>query len=145
MKSGYPIWTNLIQNDYEHIENLVTIDDEDITYLRYPTDTKALKCLYKGHQNHIRIFIAYFHYDSYHIGNDWVKVNNENFNEIHIIVYDYFSSLRKDGLVNHRPTSTTSSFKQYYINDNFNRSIKYDPALFPVFKDQSLVMVTVTR
>ena len=41
-KSGYPIKKKIIKNEYEHIEDIVTINDEYTPYLRHQTDTKTL-------------------------------------------------------------------------------------------------------
>ena len=53
-------------------------------------------------------------HDSDPIGNDWVEVTNENFNEFRVTLYNAFRWLRKARLVNHRPISTTWIFKENY-------------------------------
>ena len=56
-KSEYQIQNTLIHNHCEHIEELVTINDKDIPYLRYPKYTQVLGSLSKGHNNLIHVFI----------------------------------------------------------------------------------------
>ena len=67
-----------------------------------------------------------------------MKFTNDDFNEFLITVYDAFIRFRMAGLINTRSASTTVSSKTYSPVDNFKRSIKIDPNLFPAFKDQSL-------
>ena len=40
--SDSPIWKNLTHNDYEKIEEIVTINEEDIPDIHYPEDTNSL-------------------------------------------------------------------------------------------------------
>ena len=85
--------------------------------------------------------MSYFQYkihDSEPIGKYWLKVNNDNFDEFHITVYDAFRRFSKAVLVNHSLTPTTLSFKSYYPVNNFSRSIKYNHIFFPLYKYQAL-------
>ena len=59
LKNDSPIWNPLTQNYYEYIEDISTINDEDITDIFYPTNDDILKYLYKGHKNPILSFVAY--------------------------------------------------------------------------------------
>ena len=43
LRIEYAIHNTLIQNDCEHIDYLITINDEYISDLYYPTDTRALE------------------------------------------------------------------------------------------------------
>ena len=64
-----------------------------ITYLSYPTDTKILEPIHKGHHNLIRVFNAYVNlrtHDNDPIGHKYMNFTNDNFNEFHITGYDYF-------------------------------------------------------
>ena len=106
MKCGSPIWKTLIHNYYEHIEDLVIINEKYILDLCYQTDTKAVEYLSKGHNNIIQIFIAFFQYQIHHsdlIGNERVKVTHDNFNDLFSTGHNTLSTLRKAGIVNPSP------------------------------------------
>ena len=111
LKSDSQIRNTLIYNYCKHIDYLVTTKDEDIPDICYPTGTKELKYLSKGHHNLIHIFISYFWYRIHNgnpIDNDWVQVTNEEFNDLCMMDYDAFRSLHKAGRPKPMPTSTTS-------------------------------------
>ena len=42
LNSDSPIWKNLTHNDYENIEEIVTINEEDILDIHYPEDNNSL-------------------------------------------------------------------------------------------------------
>ena len=112
----------------------------DIPDLIYPIYTKTLEPLSKGHHNGIRIFNSYFHFWTYHndpIGNDWVKVANDDSNKFCITCYDYFRRLRMTGIVNTRNFSTTLYYKPYSPVDNLKISIEHDSTFIPSIKYQS--------
>ena len=141
LKSEPPIQKTAIHNHCDCIADLVNIADMDIPNLHCKSSTNELESIFIGHQNLIRIFVYYFQYrihDNDHIGYDWVNITNDDFNEVHIAGYDAFRRFRMAGIVNTRPTSTTFSSNPYYPVENFKRSIKHDPTLFPAFKDQAL-------
>ena len=54
-------------------------------------------------------YYEYRTYDNDPIGDDWKKITNDYFNYLHMKYYSNFIRLRESGLVNTRPTSTTSS------------------------------------
>ena len=62
LKSESQTQKTLIHNYCKDIEDLATINDEDILYFSYLKDTKELVSLSKGHHNNIWIFIAYLRY-----------------------------------------------------------------------------------
>ena len=114
MKSEFPIWKTFIHNDCEHIRDIFSINDEYIPDLLYSIDTKGSEYISKGHHNLIKIFIDYFQYrihDSGLIGNDSVKVNNDNFNEFRITDYYSFRRLFEAVILNPRPNTTTFSLQ----------------------------------
>ena len=42
LKGEFTIWKTLIYNECEHIEDIFSINDEDLTDLLYSIETKAL-------------------------------------------------------------------------------------------------------
>ena len=83
LNSDSPTRKTSTHNNCEHIDYLVTINVEYISYIRYPTDTKALAYFSKWRRNLTMIFIGYFEYlihDSEPIGDDCVQVTKNNFN-----------------------------------------------------------------
>ena len=96
-KSEYPIRKTLIKNDCDCIQDLINIVDTDTQNLCYETPTKELKSLSLGHHNLIRYFIDYFEYRTYNnypIGDDWMKITNENFNDFRMKYYFNLEGLR---------------------------------------------------
>ena len=90
-----------------------------------------MESLSKVPYNIIRIFIDFFKYlihDSDTVGNDWVKVTNENFNEFHITCYDDFRSLDNAVIVNPSSNETTLPYRSYYPVENFKTTIKRYPS-----------------
>ena len=93
---------------------MFTITDGNISEIRYKTHTKVLEYLYKGNHNLIRAFIEHFEYiiqSNDPIGDDWVHIGNEKFNELCIMDYHYFSRLRKAGLATPPANSNNLIFK----------------------------------
>ena len=130
-------WVDSIQS----VINSRYITTTDIPNFCYRTSTKSSESISIGHQNIIRIFISYFHYQTHDndtIGNEWVKVSNNNFNEFCITGYDTFRRLCMDGLVNHGSSFPAVYSKPYSPVENFNRFIKRDHTLLPDFKYQAL-------
>ena len=112
LKTESPIRKTLTHNGYECIEDFVNIADIDIQNLHHKIFTKELRSLSLGHQNLILSFIDYYEYRTYDnetIGNGWTNIMNDDFNYFHMKDYYNFRRLREAGLVNTRPTSTTSS------------------------------------
>ena len=141
LKSDSPIRDTLICNDFNSIKDLVNTVDTDIPNIWNRKSTKALEYLSIGHHNIIRIFIYYFQYqihDNYPIGDDWVKINNDDFDELFIIGYNLFRIFYVAGVLNPRPNSITLSSNPYSPVDDFNIFIKCYPTFFSAFKYQSL-------
>ena len=116
LKSEYPIWKTLIKNDCGYIEDLVNTNYMDIPNLYYKTSPKPSESLSICHQKFSRVFISYFHYQTHKndlIGDDWVKVTNDNFNELQITGYDYLRKLWMAGLLNPVSSETTVSSNPY--------------------------------
>ena len=124
------IHKNLYHTGYECIEYFVKITDTDIQNLCYKKSTKELKSIPIGHQNLIRSFIDYFEYiiyDNYPIGDDWIKITNDDFNDLCMKYYYNFRSLSEAGIVNNRPTLPTSSYMWHSQVNNLKRPIEWNP------------------
>ena len=83
LKSDSPTQNTSTRNNCEHIDYLVTINVDYISYIRYPTYTKALDSFSKWRRNLARIFIGYSElkiHDSETIGDDCVQVTKHKFN-----------------------------------------------------------------
>ena len=97
LNSESPIRNNLIHNDCDVIEEIVNISDTNIQKLIYETSTKEFKYLFLEYHRLIRYFINYFEYRTYDnepIGNDWMKINNREFNNLRMKYYYNFIRLR---------------------------------------------------
>ena len=127
LKSEYPIWKALIHIYCDFVEDLVNTDDTDIPNLHYKTSTKSEEYLYIGKKNLVWSFTDYFEYKTYDngpIGDDWMKITNENFNNFRMKDYYNFRTLREARLVNPSPTLPTSSYKRHPPVYNLKRPIK---------------------
>ena len=92
-----------------------------------------MKSLFLGHQNLVRYLIDYYEYRTYdneHIGYEWTKITNDDFNYLRMKDYYNLRSLRGAGLVNTSTTSKTSTYKQHYPVDNLKRPTQqnYEPS-----------------
>ena len=133
--------SNLVLNDCYCIEYIVTTNDTDTPNLRLNKVTKASESLSIIYQNLIRVFISYFHYqihDNYPIGDDWLKVTNDDLNEFCITCYHAFRRFHTDGIMNIGSYSTTVSSKPCSQVDNFKIYINRYPTLFLTFRYQAL-------
>ena len=89
-----------------------------------------MKYLSLGYQNLIRYFINYLEYITYDndpIGDDWINITYENFNDFCIKDYYNYRRLRDAVLINPRTNSTTPSCKPQSSADNLKIPIKSDP------------------
>ena len=147
--STSPLYLALVDAGYQNIWDLITMDSDEVATLPSAENTT----LRQADRSLLKWFICFYHChkDTLHLPEEWYQLTKEEFNQFRTQKTPEFksnymtkttpsqmvsgNSKEDDSMPDSKPQPSNYTVPRYSPAELFKKSIKKDPSLFPVLKD----------